>query len=110
MYKDDRRMFERFDVDFPVEIKQPASQMGKGVQCCDVSASGAGLFTQEQIMPRTGLELSLAIPDGHKPFRGLARVIWSNQVQETKWRTGVEFERVDFMGLRRIFDKVKKRP
>ncbi len=104
MYKSDRRMFERFDVDFPVEIKQPASQMGKGLQCCDVSASGVGLLTEKKLLPRTRVELLLSIPDGHSPFRGLARVIWSNRVQETKWRAGVEFEKVDFMGLRRIFD------
>lgn len=108
MYKDDRRMFDRFEVDFSAEIKRPQLEASSFAQCCDISAAGVGLFTDEKLNSKTELELWLGIPNGHPPFRGLARVIWSKQVQEDKWRTGLEFKTVDFMGLRRIFGTLSK--
>ena len=112
MYKDDRRIFDRFEVDFSAEIKYPqVSEVVESdfAQCCDVSAGGVGLYSDEALIPGANLELSLAIPDGHSPFRGLARVIWSKQVHENKWRSGLKFEKVDFMGIRRIFETVAKK-
>ena len=108
MYKDDRRIFERFEVDFPVEIKQPIAQAKGKSWCCDVSASGIGMFTEEALIPGTNLELSLDIPDGHSPFQSSARVVWSRQVQEDRWHSGLEFARINLMGLRRILDKATK--
>lgn len=112
MYKNDRRMFDRFEVDFSAELKYPeVPEVEKSdfAQCCDVSAGGVGLYTDEALIPGTNLELALAVPDGHLPFRGLARVIWSKQVHENKWRSGLEFRKVDFMGIRRIFETVGKK-
>ncbi len=110
MYKNDRRMFDRFEVDFSTEIKPLGIQESSWVresnfaQCCDVSAGGVGLFTEEELMPQTKLELWLGIPNGHSPLKGIGRVVWSRQVRENKWHFGLEFQTVDFMGLRRIFD------
>ena len=104
MYKNDRRMFDRFDVDFSAKIKH--REMGENyfAECCDISAGGIGLLTKEKLISNANLELLLGFPNGHAPFRGLARVVWSKQVQENKWRSGLEFETVNFIGLRRIFE------
>lgn len=104
MYKDDRRIFERFDVDFPVEIKHPIAQMTTNARCCDASASGIGLFTEERLLPSTNLQIQLEIPDGHAPFQSSARIVWSRQVQEDRWHSGLEFMRINLMALRRIFE------
>ena len=109
MYKDDRRMFDRFAVDFSGEVKSLDVSKGYSAQCCDVSANGVCLFTQEKLMPKASLEISLKIPDGHPAFRGLARVVWSRQVQQGKWRSGLELKTVDFMGTRRIFATLAKK-
>ena len=109
MYKDDRRMFGRFEVDFSAEIKYPEVpevMESDFAQCCDVSAGGVGLYSNEALIPGANLELSLAIPDGHSPFRALARVVWSKQVHENRWRSGLKFKKVDFMGTRRILETV----
>ena len=106
MYKNDRRMFDRFEVDFSAEIKYPKSNKSDFAQCCDVSACGLGLYTEEKLVPKKDLEVWLGIPDGHLPFRGLAWVIWTKQVQESKWRSGLEFKNVDFMGTRRVLEMV----
>ena len=107
MESQERRMFDRFDVDFTAEIRGPSKN--EFCQCCNVSAQGAGVYTEERLTPQTKLELLLGIPNGHRPFHGLARVVWSNQVQEDKWRSGLEFEKVDFMGIRRIFETLAKK-
>lgn len=107
MYKNDRRIFERFAVDFSAGIKQRGAQASNFARCCDISAAGVGLLVEEKLIYNTHLEIWLGIPNGHSPFRGLARVIWSKQVQEHKWRSGLEFNTVDFMRIRRIF---KTRP
>ncbi len=99
----DRRIFDRFEVDFPTVVKEPKSEQSRSAQCCDVSAGGLGLITEEKLSMDKNLEISLGIPDGHAPFRGTGKVIWSEQVQENKWHSGFEFKTIDFMGLRRIF-------
>lgn len=101
--KNDRRIFERFDVDFSAKIKHAAAQRSNFARCCDIGAGGVGLLSEEKLIPDTDLEIWLGIPDGHSPFRRIARVSWSRQVQENKWRAGLKFQSVDFMGLRRIF-------
>lgn len=102
MYRDERRMFERFEVSFPMEFKQPGGQEISLAKCCDISAGGIGLFSQKRIVPNTLLEISLGIPDGRPPLRCLAYVIWSRQVKEDKWRLSLEFRKVDFMGISRV--------
>jgi len=97
-------MFDRFEVDFSADVKQSHAEQSNFAQCYDISAGGLGLLTEGKLTPEANMEIWLGIPDGHPPFRSLARVLWSKQVQENKWRSGLEFEKVDFMGVRRIFD------
>lgn len=101
MYKDDRRIFERFTVNFSAGLRHFGAQEANPVQCRDVSANGVGLDSKEKLIPNINLEVHLGIPDGHTPFRGEARVVWSKQVQENRWHSGLELKAVDFMRLRR---------
>lgn len=101
----DRRMFDRFAVDFPALIKEKKTQMENYERCCDISAGGAGLLAKNKVIPNTRLELCLNISNGHAPYHSLGRVVWAKQVQENRWRLGLEFDRIDFMGLRRILDQ-----
>lgn len=109
MYKNERRMFDRFAVDFLAEIKQPAEKEAQAAQCYDVSATGVGVALKQMLLPNTKLEIWLGVPDGHPPFRGVGRVVWSAQVRRDKWHSGLEFETADFMGVRRIFDILSDR-
>lgn len=109
MYKNDRRIFERFEVDFSAQIRHLGAQVNSPARCCDISAGGTGLFTEEGLIPGLNLEFQLGIPNGHQPLQGFARVVWCKQVHETRWRSGLEFKKKDFMGVRRIFEtEVKK--
>jgi hypothetical protein len=101
MYKDDRRTFERFMVGFSAELKHLGAEELNPAQCRDVSANGVGLFSEEKLIPDIHLEVCLGVPDGGEPFRGKARVVWCQQVQHNRWRSGLELKTVDFMRLRR---------
>ncbi len=100
--KNDRRIFARFDVDFSAEIKRSGAQVSNLAQCRNISATGVGLVIDVKLTPDTNLELRMQIPDGDSSFHGLARVVWSKQIQQDKWHCGLKFEKVDLMGIRRF--------
>jgi c-di-GMP-binding flagellar brake protein YcgR len=109
MYKNERRIFERFEADFPVEIERLGLEENEQGQCCDISAGGIGMLTDDGLIPNTVLRILLCFSDARPPLRSSARVIWSKQVQQQRWRSGLKFTRVDLMGLRRIFEKPEKK-
>jgi c-di-GMP-binding flagellar brake protein YcgR len=102
--EDDRRVFARFAVDFPAEVTLPGVERSSSAECYDISAGGVGLVIDFKLAPETSLELKL-IADTQFISGGLAKVVWSKQIHEGKWRAGLEFATVDFMGLSRIFEK-----
>ncbi|MBN3038634.1 MAG: PilZ domain-containing protein [Candidatus Omnitrophica bacterium] len=102
--EDDRRIFARFAVDFPAEFTLPGEQKGSSAECCDISAAGVGLVVDYRIAPEMHLKLKLFV-DKQSIYDGLAKVIWSKQVHEGKWRAGLELANIDFMGLSKIFSK-----
>ena len=105
MHRNERRIFVRVNTDFPVKITHPIAQLVTDAQCCDASAAGVGLITENRLLPATSLKLQLRIPNGHAPFESLARVVWSKQVQENKWRSGLEFAQINLMAMRRVYEK-----
>ncbi|NQS99625.1 MAG: PilZ domain-containing protein [Candidatus Omnitrophica bacterium] len=102
MQKDNRRAFERFEVEFPVEAKQVKEGESSYSQCVDASASGLGVFTQRPFITNFQVEIWVKIPDGHEPLYGLGRVVWSKQVDEGRWRIGVQLKDINLMGMRRL--------
>ena len=102
MKRDERRIFERFKVDFPIKfIRKDDNREGRG-RMIDISASGGGLIiTAEELSPSVHLEMWLFIPDNHEPLYTNGRVIWTKKIKEDLYRAGVEFDKVDFMGVSR---------
>lgn len=108
MYKNERRIFDRFPVDFAAELKAAGPARSNLAHCCDAGAQGLGVLTQNKLTPAAKLELRLGLPNGQAPFRGLASVIWSQKDKQGQWRSGLQFEHVDFMGIRRLFATLNK--
>lgn len=102
MYQGERRIFERFRANFSAEVKHFGSQEANPAKCRDVSASGVGVVSEQEFIPNINLEICLGIPNGHPPFRGKARVVWSKKMGEDRWHTGLEFKKPDLMGIRRV--------
>jgi hypothetical protein len=100
---EDRRLFERFNVNFPVKfVVLDSNKEGTG-RIIDISASGGGLIvTAEQLHPPAALEMWLQIPDNKEPFYTTAKVVWSNMIESETYRVGVQFDQLDLLGLSRV--------
>ena len=99
---DDRRLFERFSVQFPLKILDLNSgREGKG-HVYDISAKGLSFLADEDLISNTPLEMWLEVPDKGEPFYTRGEVTWSEKVQPNKYRIGVDLERANLMGLSRV--------
>jgi len=99
---EDKRIFERFFLKFPVRFLELNSNREGNGQTLDISAKGVSFTTDEQLIPRTPLEMWLKIPDQGEPLYTRGEVVWSNRVSPTEYRAGVNLEKADLMGLSRV--------
>ncbi len=99
----ERRMFQRFNIEIPVEFVSLDEKKieGKG-KVVNISAGGGGMVvTTKHLLPGTPLEMKLIIPDGKPPLDANAKVIWLKAMEPTVFLAGVQFDKVDFMGISR---------
>lgn len=99
----ERRVFQRFDVEVPVEFHSLDEKKieGKG-KIINISAGGGGMIvTTKYLLPGTSLEMVLIIPDGKDPLTADGKVIWLKAMEPTLFLAGVQFDKVDFMGIAR---------
>lgn len=100
---DDRRIFARFAVDFPVGLLDPHQDQEEVAQACNISAKGLALISQKEIAPKTPLELWLQIPDQQEPLYTRGEVTWVQKEGEARYRMGINLEKADLMGFSRVF-------
>lgn len=100
---EERRLFERFKVEFPLKyIDLNRNREGKG-KLIDISAGGGGLLvTDEDLQPATPLEMEVYIPSIKEPLHAQGKVMWSTMTEPDVYRVGVQFDKVDFMDISRI--------
>ena len=99
----ERRIFQRFNIEIPVEFHSLDDKkiVGKG-KIINISAGGGGMIvTTKYLLPSTPLEMQLLIPDGKDPLIANAKVIWLKAIEPTLFLAGVQFDKVDFMGIAR---------
>lgn len=101
----DKRVFERFTVNFPARFIDLRENKEGRAETCDVSAKGVGFLLNEELKPAASLEIWLDLPDKGEPLYTRGRVVWTTQIEPQLWRTGVNLERAELMGLARIFRK-----
>ncbi len=99
----ERRTFQRFNIRIPVTFH---TLDGKNIEgsgrIINVSAAGGGMVvTTEYLLPGTPLEMQLIIPDGKDPLIANGKVIWMKAIEPTLFLAGVQFDKVDFMGIAR---------
>lgn len=99
----DRRIFERFQVDFPASFLDVNDGSEGSAQVNDISAKGIGITVKgnREIRPRSSLELWLRIPDKGEPLYTRGHVVWS-KVENGEYKSGVNLEKADLMGLSRV--------
>ena len=99
---DDRRVFARIGIRFPVRFLNPSNGKEGQADTVDISANGLGLLTNEDLSVRTPLEMWLGIPDQHEPLYTRGEVVWSNASTDTAGqRVGVRLEKAKLLGLAR---------
>ncbi|MFH1269660.1 MAG: PilZ domain-containing protein [Candidatus Omnitrophota bacterium] len=99
----ERRIFERFNMSLPVTfVDLNTNEEGTG-SIVNISAGGGGLILMaKNLPPATPLELCLHIPDSKDPFYARGNIIWSKKIKSNTYKAGVQFDKVDFMGIARI--------
>lgn len=98
----DKRIFERFQVRFPLRFLDLKENRESEAEVFDISAKGVGMLTRQQLQPNSTLEMWLQIPDNREPLYTRGRVVWSRPQGTNEYRTGINLERADMMGLSRV--------
>lgn len=99
---DDRRVFQRFNIRFPVKLLDLNSGQEVVALTSDISAKGIGVWSKEKVSENAPLEAWLKIPDRGEPLYTRGNVVWSKQDPKGEYRLGIDLERADLMGLSRI--------
>lgn len=99
---DDRRVFARFPVNFPLRFIDLKGNKEGTAQAQDISAKGVGLLVKEELRSQTPLEMWLEIPDRGAPLYARGEVVWSKMLAPREYQVGVNLEKADLMGMSRI--------
>lgn len=106
---DDRRIFERISMSFPVRFLDPSSGQEGEANTVDISANGLGFITKESLSARAPLEMWLDIPDNRAPLYTRGEVIWAQPLpNSTEQKVGVQLEKAELMGLGRTLRKNRR--
>lgn len=103
----DRRIFERIPVRFPVDYLNLNSQQNSQAQTYDISADGLGLVTNEDLPACTPVDIRLHISDDQEPFSTKGRVAWSKIAEHNKYRAGIKLDKVELIEISRVLNRIK---
>jgi len=98
----ERRMFQRFNIEIPVKFRSLSNNIEGSGKIINISAGGGGMIvTIKYLLPGTPLEMQILIPDNNASLNANAKVIWLKAMEPTLFLAGVQFDKVDFMGIAR---------
>jgi hypothetical protein len=104
---DDKRVFARFPAQLSMKFIDLILNKEGQAQAKDISAKGIGFLADKQLEPFTPLEIWVEVPDKGAPFYTRGEVVWSEMVASNQYRTGVNLERADLMGMSRILRSLR---
>lgn len=106
----ERRVFERFKVNFPAKFSCPAVRLKGMGKVVDIGAGGSGmLVTDENLKPDMHLSVWIKITDDKDDLQASGVVVWSSQLDACLYKIGIKFDKVDFMGISRALKMKIKR-
>ena len=71
-------------------------------QTFDVSSKGLGLSTSHELESQANLEIWLDVPNSTDPLYTRGQVIWTRLAGTAGYRSGIELEKADLMGISRL--------
>lgn len=99
----ERRIFERFTARFPAKFKDSRDDFGSEVFLRDASASGVHILSKERLYLHDPVSLEIVVPDGGQPMVLKGKVVWSKPANAVMWEIGLQFPRVDFVNMSRLY-------
>jgi hypothetical protein len=102
MESDDKRVFARFPIQLSMKFLDLLSNKEGQAQGLDISAKGIGFLANEELKPLTPVEMWLRVPDKGDPLYTRGEVVWSEMISPNQYRTGINLERADLMGISRV--------
>ena len=98
--KDERRLFQRIEVNLPARITDLTSGRVMRVKARDVSAQGVGMLTKERLDKSAPVKISVSIPDRkRRPLVNYGRIAWIRPESRWSWRMGVSLDKPQFVAL-----------
>lgn len=98
---EDKRIFQRMTAKLNVKYLDLESSREGEARTCDISAKGIGLVSGSELKARVPLEMWLKVPNRDEPLYTRGEVVWSKEVSPTEYRSGINLERADLLGLSR---------
>ncbi len=99
----ENRLFQRFPARFPVKFKHSRDDYGSDVFLRDASAQGARLTSRKRMFLHDSVSLLVNLPDGKEAVTLNGRVVWTQTKGLDLWDVGLEFHKINFMNLHRLF-------
>jgi hypothetical protein len=99
---EDKRIFQRYALELPLRyLEVDSDKEGEGLTY-DKSAKGIGMVTDKQLAPLKVLEIWLKVPDKGEPLYARGEVVWSKALADNRYRSGINLEKANLMGISRI--------
>ena len=94
-YPIEKRRLVRFLVAIPLKYAKLAIKNISETTCThDISAQGVGLITTEGLPVNSPLNICLKLPDNGEEIQLEAEVVWSKQLEASKYRCGLKLKGV----------------
>ncbi len=107
----EKRKLVRFLVNIPLKYARLAERTVNGPACThDISGQGVGLVTAEELPVNSPLDICLKIPDNGEEIQLQTEVVWSRQLEDSKYRCGLKIKGVQIkpipLVLRTIYSRL----
>jgi hypothetical protein len=98
---EDRRIFERFQLELPLSYSLPASQEKFYLHSHDISAQGLGVISDSELPCGAELNMSIRIPTLKKELPAQGKVTWSKR-SGASFRAGLVLKKSKLMEISAI--------
>jgi hypothetical protein len=109
MSYEDRRTYERFQVEVPLDCSEGNSREEHSLCAHDISAEGLGVVSDTQFRPGAEVNMSLHLPGFDKELTAQGKVIWSERAGDG-FRVGITLEQTGLMEVSTILRFLRTKP
>jgi Tfp pilus assembly protein PilZ len=102
----DRRIFERFSARFPAKLQHTRDDYGANMYLRDASGMGVRISTKEQLYIHDSVTLEVELASGNPPMIIKGEVVWIRNKAPQLWDVGIQFHKIDFMSMWRLYELV----